>query len=177
MEQETYRAELPTEKAGEKSSGFIEKSLDRITDMVQHLDHQINIVIGISIAIFAFTASIFEKGESLPILFMMLFSAVAALVGLVAIHPPHSMRKRGQDESLLYRKKIESFSSADDYLKAAQEMTESEEEIDRNYAVETYNLCKFYYRPKRKLFHIARQLLFIGIALSLATFVIELFVF
>ncbi|MEI8174392.1 MAG: Pycsar system effector family protein [bacterium] len=148
--------------------------LEHIAESTQHLDHQINIVIGISAATFVLTSSMFEKeSDNLALFLIMVFAGASALVGLLAVHPPRYMRKRGQPESLLYRKKIESFDSPKEYEKAAAEAMESPEKTREQYSIEVYNLCKYYYRPKRKLFHISRKLLFIGIFLSLFIFIIH----
>ncbi len=153
---------------------MIESVLEHIAESTQHLDHQINIVIGISAATFVLTSSMFEKeSDNLALFLIMVFAGASALVGLLAVHPPRYMRKRGQPESLLYRKKIESFDSPKEYEKAAAEAMESPEKTREQYSIEVYNLCKYYYRPKRKLFHISRKLLFIGIFLSLFIFIIH----
>ena len=102
----------------------------------------------------------------------MIFAGASALVGLLAVHPPRFMRKRGQPESLLYKKKIESFSSPAEYEKAVLLAMKTPAKTREQYAIEIYNLCKYYYSPKRKLFHVSRKLLFVGIALSLVTFLI-----
>lgn len=156
---------------------FVEITLHRVSEITKHLDNQINIGIGISTAVFAFATSVLEKSDYSPALFvMMIFSAVSALAGLLAVHPPAFMRKRDQEESLMYRKKIESFKTAEDYRKAITAASASKEAIWGQYAKEIYNVCKYYYRPKRKLFHLSRQLLFWGIALSLFVFLVTFFV-
>ncbi len=176
MENSFHRTHLPEEKKTEKHESLIESTLHHIAESTHHLDHQINIVVGISAATFLLSVSIFEKKhENTSLLFIMIFAGASALVGLLAVHPPRFMRKRGQPESLLYRKKIVSFSSPKEYEKAAAFAMETPEKTREQYAVEVYNLCKYYYRPKRKLFHISRKLLFTGIALSLFTFLVQVF--
>ena len=176
MENSFHATHIPIEKDEKKGESLLESALVHISESVRHLDHQINIVIGISAAIFVLAVSMFEKeSESIALFFIMIFAGSSALVGLLAVHPPRAMRKRGQPESLLYRKKIEGFTSPKEYERAVQEAMITPEKVSEQYATEVYNLCKYYYRPKRKLFHISRKLLFVGIALSLATFFFEFF--
>lgn len=174
MEDSFHPTHLPVEHEANKHESFIESVLHHIAESTHHLDHQINIVIGISAATFLLSVSMFEKEHgSTPLFFIMIFAGASALVGLLAVHPPSFMRKRGQPESLLYRKKIEGFNSPEEYSKAVETATETPEKTNEQYAIEVYNLCKYYYRPKRKLFHISRKLLFAGIALSLIAFLVE----
>ncbi|PIZ89303.1 MAG: hypothetical protein COX90_00025 [Candidatus Nealsonbacteria bacterium CG_4_10_14_0_2_um_filter_38_17] len=129
-------------------------------------------------AIFIFSASIFqnERGEiSLPFLTLALFSIISTFVGLFAIHPFRFMRKRGQEESLMYNKEIISFPSFLEYAQELKRITNDKEAIINQYAKEIYNICKYYYRPKRELFHLARRIFIIGFALSSLFFIIELF--
>jgi hypothetical protein len=176
MEESFHTTHLPEEQGSEKSESLIETTLHSISESVRHLDHQINIVIGISTATFLLAVSMFEKeNESMPLFFIMIFAGASALVGLLAVHPPRYMRKSGQPESLLYRKKIENFASPKEYEKAVATVMASPEKVRENYAIEVYNLCRYYYRPKRRLFHISRKLLFVGIALSLVTFIVQIF--
>ncbi len=176
MEESFHATHLPEEKVTDKHGNLIESALNHIAESTQHLDHQINIVIGISAATFLLSVSILEKEpKNLPLFFIMIFAGVSALTGLLAVHPPHFMRKRGQPESLLYRKKIESFSSPSEYEKAVIEAMTTSKKTREQYAIEVYNLCKYYYRPKRQLFHISRKLLFLGIAVSLAVFLFQVF--
>ncbi len=151
------------------SLAFLNGVLRKTTSFVQHLDTQINILIGISLGIFIFSASRFpgENGDiSLAFLVLTIFSLLSTLVGLFAIHPPKWLRKRGQDESLMYNKKISNFSSSAEYGDELLNVMSSQEEIVRQYAVELYNISKYYYRPKRNLFHIARRVFLLGIAIS-----------
>lgn len=176
--EEFHTTHIPAEEETKGRENFIDNILDNIAEFTRHLDHQINIVIGISTAMFVLTVSMLEKEpDSIPLFFIMIFSGASALVGLLAVHPPRSMRKHGQPESLLYKKKIESFDSPKEYEKAITAIVATPEKIREQYTIEIYNLCKYYYRPKRKLFHISRKLLFVGIALSLITFLLQIFIF
>jgi len=151
------------------SLSFLNGMLRKTTSFVQHLDTQINILIGISLGMFAFGASKFqgENGDiSLAFLVLTIFSLLSTLVGLFAIHPPKWLRKRGQEESLMYNKKISSFSSSVEYGDELLKAIKNKEEIVRQYATELYNISKYYYRPKRNLFHIARRIFLLGITIS-----------
>jgi hypothetical protein len=172
-----HSSHLPEDESIKHQEGLFEVTLERMSEATQHLDHQTNIVIGISTAIFVFTASLLEKEEaSLALFIMMIFAASSSLAGLLAVHPPKYMRKRGQPESLLYRKVVQRFASAKHYEEAVTEAMASPSKIKEQYAIEIYNVSKYYYRPKRKLFHLSRKLLFYGIFLSLITFLLQILI-
>jgi hypothetical protein len=70
------------------------------------------------------------------------------------------LRKRNQEESLMYNKKVSSLKSANEYAKQLGYSMEDEKNITEQFAIEIYNLCKYCYRPKRELFNLSRNLLF-----------------
>lgn len=155
---------------------FLIGILDKQTKLLQHLDSQTNILIGISSAIFAFLAAGFRLNNfNLPQIILASFSALAALIGLFAIHPPRFMRKRGQKESLMYGGKISSFSLPIAYKKELGNIVRNQDKMLEQYALEIYNVAKYYYDPKRKIFKIARNILLVGVFLSIATFLVLLF--
>lgn len=142
--------------------------LDKTTKLIQHLDTQTNILIGISSAIFVFMTAGLKYGSlNTSLLVLGVFSATAALVGLFAIHPPRFMRKKGQKESVMYNKAIGNFQSHTIYKKKLEKIFGSRDEILDQYAMEIYNLAKYYYQPKRKIFKLSRNILLTGIILSL----------
>ncbi len=145
--------------------------LDRIADVTQHLDHQINILIGISSALFLFVAAALEHDQgNIPLIIIGVFAAGSALGGLIAVHPPRYTRKHNQPESMLYNKRIASMPSAAAYTAEIKKICHDPDAIINEVSTEIYNLAKYYYRPKREIFHFARHLLFIGLALGLTVF-------
>ncbi len=172
MEESFHNTHIPEEKTEKLRGDFLESIFSHVAESTQHLDHQINIVIGISVAAFILSESAFEKEHgSISLFITMIFAGASAVFGLLAVHPPKFMRKRGQPESLLYRKKIESFHSPKEYEIALTETMKNSKKTREQYAIEIYNLCKYYYSPKRQLFHISRKFLISGITLSLLTFI------
>jgi ABC-type transport system involved in cytochrome bd biosynthesis fused ATPase/permease subunit len=146
--------------------------LRKADEYSRHIDTQANIIIGISSALFLFSGTQIEKGENEYFLFTLaVFSALSAFTGLMAIHPPEFMRKRGQKESLFYNRKVASFRSAEDYSPEMEKILETEESITREMTTEIYNLYKYYYRPKRNLFNVARNIFITGVFLSLVVFI------
>ena len=147
---------------------FLMGILEKANMFSQHIDTQLNIIVGLSAAIFAFAAANFGRGGA-NLAFDMLgfFSALSATFALLAIHPPKFMRKRGQTESLMYNKRISEFGSSREYYDALSGTLKSKEAIIGQYASEIYNIYKYYYRPKRKLYKITRNTLLAGIVLSL----------
>lgn len=157
------------------SAKFLEELVEKSYQFVLHLDTQTNILVGVSSAIFLFSISRFlEVTQDLTFLILAVFSAISALVGLFAIHPPRFMRKRGQEESLMYHKHIVGFRSPKEYAQKLLKVIGDKKLVTEEFATEIYNVSKYYYRPKRKLFHLARNLLLLGILASAAAFVAQL---
>ncbi|MBI5153107.1 MAG: hypothetical protein HZA36_01470 [Parcubacteria group bacterium] len=151
---------------------FLSAILEKTRSMVIHLDSQTNILIGISSAIFIFSAQRAQlSGENVLFFVLTIFSVSAALVALLAIHPPKNMRKRGQGESLMFNKKIMAFSTPAEYEHALGIILGDQNAMLREFSVEIYNLSKYYYRPKRSLFNLSRNILLFGIALSSLMFI------
>ena len=137
---------------------FLQGVAQKTRSLADHIDTQTNILIGVSFAIFLFSLTrIIEEGIQSPFFVIGLFSGISAFICLLGVHPPKMMRKRGQRESLLYNKYIANFPSAKDYADKLNLILDDRDAIVQNYATEIYNLSKYYYRPKRKLFNLARN--------------------
>jgi len=152
-------------------SGILQKS----GNFARHMDNQTNILVGLSFGIFILSVSqAITESEliSLPLLILAIFSLASALTALFAVIPPRIMRKRGQKESLFYNKEIASFKSSDHYEKELSKVCYDFNRIIHQYALELYNLSNYYYQPKRRLFKCSRNLLLLGIFLSLAAMII-----
>lgn len=159
----------------EFSAKFLEELIEKSYQFVLNLDSQTNILVGVSSAIFLFSVSRFlEVTQDVTFLVLAVFAAASALVGLFAIHPPRFMRKRGQEESLMYHKHIVGFRSPKEYARELLKVIGNKNRITEEFATEIYNVSKYYYRPKRKLFHLARNLLLLGILASAAAFIVQL---
>ncbi len=156
-------------------SRYLTSMLDRANAFVQHLDTQINILLGVCLAIFLYSVGRFiEDRNAIYLLILGIFAGISALICLLAVHPHRFMRKRGQSESLMYNKKIIGFKSALEYSKKLEKTLEDREFLIKEYSTEIYNLYKHYYRPKRKLFNLARNILVDGIILGLLVFLVSL---
>ena len=156
---------------------FLNAFLDKSTKLVQHLDTQINILIGTSSAIFLFASSqSFGQSQFLNQHFIIITiaSGLSAFIALFAIHPPRFMRKRGQAESVLYNKKISSLKSFKEFKSQVVDLTTNKDAMIEQYSIEIYNLAKYYYKPKRMLFHLSRNILMIGIVIYLLSFIINI---
>ncbi len=153
---------------------FLEGIVQKHYSFSQHLDNQVNILVGVSTAIFLFSLSQVLNGLAEGVFMILaLTSGTTLFIGLFAIHPPRFMRKRGQEESLSYNKKIASYKSSNEYWKDLRNIVDNKEAVIKQYAIEIYNVSKFYYRPKRLLFHTARNILVFGIFITLITFSVE----
>lgn len=159
---------------------FLSNLSDKIGDFTRHIDTQANILIAASTGVLVLAVSELTNSSHkfLPTLItLIIFSAAADILGLLAIHPPKSMRKKKQRESLLYNKKIARFETADKYSEALETCCETPESMFKEFSLEIYNLARYYYRPKRKLFNYARSVFLAGIIVSMIVIVISAFVF
>lgn len=151
---------------------FLGNILDKTSSFIQHMDTQINIIIGISSAIFLYSSSQTILANHLVSPILSIFSAASIIIGLFAIHPPRFMRKKGQKESLIYNKKISDYSSSTEYSAKLSEVLGDIDKIREHYAREIYNMSSYYYRPKRKLYRWSRDVLLWGIILAAAAYIL-----
>lgn len=153
---------------------FIEKS----QLMVEALDTQINILIGIALAAFAFTSSQFLETHNVGYLVASIFAALSAVASLVAVHPPKFFRKKvkgyGQKKSSLFAASIAEYPSSTEYAVELIKAVKSRTIIMEQCAIDIYNISTYYYLPKRKLFRLSRNLFLIGVIVSLVSVFIAL---
>jgi len=151
--------------------------LHKINGNTEHIDIQINNIVILSSALFAFSATGYLSGSPNAhyyLLILALFSSLSAVAGLISLNPPSYFDKRGQKDSRLYSHGISSYKSPEEYHAAIKEMIADKEKTVEQYALEIYNLSKFLYLPKRKLFNLSRNLLVFGFLLSLVLFVFQI---
>ena len=167
---EVFTIDEDTEKT-QNSILFMNSVSDKVTHMMTSFDTQINILVGIEMSICVLSITNLEDGKHTIAFFVLaLFSAVATLVGLYAIHPPKKIIKQGQEESLFYNKKVVSFDSSKEYAQALMKMVGKHESIISEYAIEIYNTYKYHYRPRRELFKISRYIFIYGIIFTLLSY-------
>jgi cysteine synthase len=73
---------------------FLDSVLDKTVSYAHHMDNQIQILVGISSAVFVFAATQFSEKGDLFLLVLATFSIISAIVALLAIHPPFYEKKR-----------------------------------------------------------------------------------
>ncbi len=158
----------------EATAEMLNGMLNKAQELVQHIDLQNNILVGLSSGIFIFSVSQWDNGTlKIPFFLLSCMAALSALASLLAVHPPKFMRKRGQEESLMYNKRVADFKDAKEYQEKISAVLDSREAIVQQYSIEIYNLYKYYYRPKRQLFKLARNILILSIVLGLIGFLIS----
>ncbi|MDD2935119.1 MAG: hypothetical protein PHX25_01455 [Candidatus Pacebacteria bacterium] len=148
---------------------------EKHVSFAQHIDRQTNVLISLSTGVFVLVAShILRTGDSsFKLIIPLIFSAISGVLSLYAIHPPKFMRKRGQKESLLvYSKKIASFKNPGTYVRELKKVLndENKDRLIEEIGTDIYNITKYYYRPKRKLFVYARNVFMSGIITSTLLF-------
>lgn len=152
---------------------FLGDILEGARENAINIDHQINILIGFCVAIFLFAVSeLKHNAYELSFLIMAVMAAVASLIALLAVHPPRFSRKRGQAESFIYNKEITSLRRGPEYVQKLRDILGHRGRVEEQYGLEIYNLYRYYYRPKRRMFHWARNMLLGGLGLSLVSFIV-----
>lgn len=150
--------------------------LQKTQSFAVHLDAQLNMLIVVGSAIFIFFITRFYDSSYFTPLYVIIFGIFAllsVLTALLAIFPPRFLRKKGQHESIMYHYKIGRYDNPLLYLSEVKKALATDEDLIQEYTKEIYNISKYYYRPKRVLFEISRNFLFIGFVLSLLAFLSE----
>lgn len=151
---------------------FLNSILIKTNSLIEHMDTQINIIVGVSSAIFIYSSSQTNSTNHWVFPILSTFSALSIIVGLFAVHPPRSMRKKGQRESIFYTKIISEHSSSDHYSEKIGDMLGDISKIKDQYTCEIYNMSSYYYQPKRRLYRWSRDALLCGIILAALAYIL-----
>lgn len=154
---------------------FLNSTSEKIIDTTRNVDNHSNVLLGLSMAFFALALNEMMTSDKLHITLSVVafFSGVSSIIALMSIRPPRFLTKKGQRESLMYTGKIASFKSSKEYSKALQKMLIEDDCFFHEYATEIYNMSKYYYVPKRKLFSISRNIFLFGVVLGLFVLLLE----
>ena len=154
---------------------FLAMAIDKTNTMNQHIDDQTNIMVGVGTAVFVFATARFGSTDNkLAFGILGVFAATSALVGLFALHPPRFMRKKGQDESLIFPTHIAATQNVESYIAAIHKVVQKQSLVVEQCSRELYNMSRYYYLPKRWLYRCSRNFLLAGVALALISFIIGL---
>ena len=159
------------------SSFILNEILQKINSNAEHIDVQTNSLVILSSAVFVFSAQNFLSAgpnQHLYALSLAFFSSLSSIAGLLALNPPAFMDKRGQKESDLYVRKIAEYKTKEEYFERLKKILKNEQNAIEEYALDIYNLSKYSYLPKRKLFNLAKNLLIIGFLTSIVLFIIQI---
>lgn len=153
---------------------FYDTALERADDLIKQIDIQSNMIIFVSLGLFAFTWNRYSiVGNHLYLLILGLVCSFSATLALMSVHPPRSMRKKGQEESLIYNKKVTGFLDGPEYFQAVRDEIKTNSDVAKQFATETFNLYKYVYQPKRWLFKLSRNVLLWGISISIIIFAFQ----
>lgn len=149
---------------------------DKIVNSTRNVDAQANIVMGLSTGIFVLAVNEITTSDRFhyTLMFAAAFSAVSAIIALLAIRPLSIMLKNGHEESMFFTRKISAFPSAKKYSEELIKILKTDDEIFYQYGMEIYNLSKYYYRPKRSLYAISRNIFLLGAVISIILVFMEL---
>ncbi len=144
------------------------------SSLVNHFDTQINILIAINMGFIALSLNQLRLDPNHMYSFKTLagFSILSVIFGLMAIHPPKHMRARRKNEDIFYNKKIIR-DGEDTFCTTIQNTLSNNDEILKQYSKYFFNMFKYFYRPKRQLFKLARMFLLFGLSIGLILFLIE----
>lgn len=157
---------------------FLSGVLQKAENFARHIDIQTNILVGLSSGLAILSVSQIKKENMdfiAPLFILAVFSLIAASIAIFALIPPKFMRKKGQKESLLYNREIASC-YCEQYKKDLKDISLDLNKIIDQYSLEIYNICRYYYRPKRRLFKFARLFLCSGIFISFLIFMLEILI-
>ena len=158
----------------EEQQQFLLMGVQKARDLGNSIDQQINILVGISSAIFLYSISQYVAYHELAHLSLTLFMGLAMLLSIITIHPFRWMRRRGQKESVFYNRFVVKQESPVEYGKILDAVVVNRDALINEYATEVYNLYKYYYRPKRDLYLQTRNVFSLGIVLTIAIVVIQM---
>lgn len=156
---------------------FLGNILDKVISATQHIDTQINMLLGIGSAVFVFSASQLKSENSIIFSIIGLFSALSVVIGLISIHPPNFLRIKNKNEtinSLFSNKKISSFNSSTEYAEGLENILGDQKKITEQYAGAAFNMVINYYRPKRDLYTLSRNIFMTGIILATILFLYKI---
>lgn len=155
----------------------LNENLQKINQNAEHIDTQTNNLVILSSALFAFSATGFLSTNSqvhFYLLILALFSSLSAITGLLALNPPEIFIGKRRAHSKFYSPGIAGYKSAEEYFESLKAMLADEKKTIEEYSLEIYNLAKFSYIPKRRLFNASRNILIAGFLLSLVLFVFQI---
>lgn len=155
---------------------FLSYIAQKITTLTTAMDSQVNILVGISAAIFVFaTSRVAGEETSFSSLILSIFSGFSTIVCLLAVHPPRIVRQRRGNDGMMNIHGIEKYPTVEDYADKLREVVSDPDEMMKQFSFEIYNRAKFYYRPKRNLYRLARNILLLGVIFGLLGYVVDVF--
>lgn len=157
---------------------YLSTIIEKTMLMVQSLDTQINVTIGIASAAFAFASTQFLATHNISYLIASIFAALSAIASLLAVHPPTFFRKRvkgyEKKKNSLFAKSIAEYPSSTEYAVELLKTVRSRKNIMEQCAIDIYNISTYYYIPKRKLFRLSRNLFMTGVVISVISIFVAL---
>lgn len=156
---------------------FYGDTLKKLIDLSRQIDMQVNMITSLSSVLLAFSVTqIIQQHEPITFAVLSVCMVCAVISALFAAHPPRFMRRAGQHQSAMYSKSIARYPSAVEYEAQLRSFLSDADAMVGEYAREIYNLSKYYYIPKRKLYLISRNFFVSGIALATITFITTLLI-
>ncbi len=145
---------------------FLTDILRKQTALRNQIESRANITIGFSTAILAFTLSQSLQGKTNTGLIIILsFSILALLSGLLALKPLQLFTSKGQAQSVFYHTAIAKQDLAT-YTKKLKDITNSEQKVLEQYALEIHNMTYHSIRIKKFLSNLSIKLLVSGIIIG-----------
>ncbi len=145
--------------------------LQRTLGAVRHIDTKANFLLGISSVLFAYTYSNIAGSATLaPLMILNVSSGFSMLFSLFTIQPPRCIRSKGQELRIMFPGHISGFVSQEEFTKAFLESARDEKTMFEEISKEIYNLSRFYFALKYKLFAISRNILIAGVLVSMIVY-------
>jgi hypothetical protein len=155
---------------------FLDGLVNRIVNSTRNVDTQCSVLIALNTTILALSLTAMAQNDRfhLALLCLAVGTTLSAVLALCAVRPPKFLVKDGPEEGLMYTKRIVRYESAKEYSKDLIKILRHDEELFHHYAMEIYNLSKYYYRPKRNLYSISRNIFLLGIIFAVFFVFMEL---
>lgn len=130
-----------------------------------------SIILAFSASIFVLIAKdLFENNNHHLKISIVVFAftlLIVIILSLLTIRPLKFLRKKNQEESLMYAGRIKKMGK-EKYTQELIKMTGNKEKIIEEYAMEIYNLVTYAIAPRKKMFRMIIPTIIIGLSLGLS---------
>ena len=157
---------------------FMSDLLSKQNEIRNILDTRASIIIGLNSALLIFLVGEYKNiaaNSAYLITALIMLSAVfiSVICSILALKPPASKTKKGQEESIFYHHHIDD-KPLNGYMAEVHNALESERKIYNEYIKETYNLTVYSNIPRKYYISLAIKALIYGLLLAVGVFLLTI---